>query len=312
MPYQDILEFADEVLDLKLFPVQKVILKALYGIPLDTIQRFQVQDWRGNLSGSFTEKTYLQHLYNEGRSPISNVVPGKQYGQLVLAAGRRGGKDFLSACILAYELDKLRAKENPQEYYGMPSSSSIQLLSLHPNSSMAKDSHQSFLDFAQSSLITEPYQVDNSKSETRFRSKVGLKFQSSCVKNLHGSNNLVVVVQEAAHHPKDNAELSYTAIIPTTSTFTRNESKSILVSTPNGEHGLFYGSFKFGMSTFGSSTLSLQIPTWEMNPAIPAEEYKRYYDMGHRLFYKEFGAEFGTNRSNDLAQIGLDFSWCRG
>jgi hypothetical protein len=77
----------------KLYPVQRVILKAYYGIPLDNTQKnVWVTDWRRKNEKWLTEVEYLQHLYDEGRSNISHVVSGKELRELILSVGRRSGK----------------------------------------------------------------------------------------------------------------------------------------------------------------------------------------------------------------------------
>jgi len=55
---------------LYLFPVQRVILKAHYGLELDDKETFQITDWRKENARNFTEAGYLRYLYDEGRSNI--------------------------------------------------------------------------------------------------------------------------------------------------------------------------------------------------------------------------------------------------
>ena len=66
---------------MRLYPVQKIILKASYGIPLDDVDTFTVKDWRGENPRDFTEKTYLEYLYDNKRSNIREVIPGSSVGR---------------------------------------------------------------------------------------------------------------------------------------------------------------------------------------------------------------------------------------
>lgn len=130
----DIITFieAEWGLSMKLYPIQKLILKAHYGIPLDDnpINSFSITDWKGDNERWFTEKTYLEMLYSEGRSNIKEVTPGQERRNLILSIGRRSGKTTISACIAAYETYKLINKGWPQHYYGFTPNSMIQLISV--------------------------------------------------------------------------------------------------------------------------------------------------------------------------------------
>ena len=90
----NIIEFVEEPwgLGMLLFPIQKIILKAHYGIPLDDTVTFTVTDWRRQNARDMTEKTYLEYLYSEGRSNIKEVVPGHERREMILSIGRRSGK----------------------------------------------------------------------------------------------------------------------------------------------------------------------------------------------------------------------------
>lgn len=65
----DIITFieSDWGLQMRLFPVQKVILKAHYGLPLeDKVPTINLSDWRRESFRKMTEAEYLQYLYDEG------------------------------------------------------------------------------------------------------------------------------------------------------------------------------------------------------------------------------------------------------
>ena len=149
-------------LGLRLFPVQRIIVKAHYGmalddnvlnIPLDTRitrahpdwqdswaeflddngfykWRIVVTDFRRENVRHMTEAGYLRYLYDDGRCNIREVIPGKQRREMVLSVGRRSGKTLLTSCIIAYETYKLLLKSNPQKYYGSSQSNVIQLISV--------------------------------------------------------------------------------------------------------------------------------------------------------------------------------------
>ena len=146
-------------LGLRLFPVQRLILKAHYGMELDDnpngfpldkpvpkshpnykkdvvdddgfyVLRIQVTDFKRENVRYMTEAGYLRYLYGEGRCNIKEVVKGKQRREMVLSVGRRSGKTLITSCIVAYETYKLLLKGNPQKFYGSSQSNVIQLISV--------------------------------------------------------------------------------------------------------------------------------------------------------------------------------------
>src|SRR5271165_489776 len=111
-------------------PVQKVILKCYYNLPLDTKEKvIIVRDHLNEVERyRFTEAEYLEFLYNEGRSNIKEPVPGRN--ELVLVAGRRGGKSKIGALVCAYEAYRLIKNPHPQKYYGITDNAEIQLTTI--------------------------------------------------------------------------------------------------------------------------------------------------------------------------------------
>jgi len=119
------LEFmeSDWGLRMKLYPVQRMILKAHYGIPLDDTTPFTVTNWKRENPKLMTEKQYLEYLYNDGRSNIKEVIPGKQLPKMCLSLGRRSGK-----CVSGDTLVLTEQGIYPIEELGDPSGSEVQPL----------------------------------------------------------------------------------------------------------------------------------------------------------------------------------------
>ncbi len=159
--YADIITFIEAPwgLNLKLFPVQRVILKAHYGMALDDNaedfpldvpvprdhpnfdpalmdedgfyrHRIVITDFNRENPKYLTEAGYLKFLHEQGRSNIGEVIPGRQRREMVLSIGRRSGKTLITSCIIAYESYKLLLKGNPQKFYGSSQSNVIQLISV--------------------------------------------------------------------------------------------------------------------------------------------------------------------------------------
>lgn len=121
------LEFmeSDWGLKMKLFPVQRIIIKAHYGIPLDDKDTFTVTDWRRQNPRQMTEKQYLEYLYSESRSNIKEVIPGKQLPKMCLSLGRRSGK-----CVVGDTLVLTDSGIFPLASLGDPLGPEVQPLSI--------------------------------------------------------------------------------------------------------------------------------------------------------------------------------------
>ena len=107
----NIIEFAESAwgIGMELYPVQRVILKVHYGLLLDDTKEFLVDtSWRLDKKVKFTEASYLRYLYDEGRSNIREVVPGKERREMVLSIGRRSGKCILGGSLVLTDKGILR------------------------------------------------------------------------------------------------------------------------------------------------------------------------------------------------------------
>lgn len=166
--FVDIITFIEAPwgLSMKLFPVQRVILKAHYGLELDDNPhgfpldipvpvdhpnyhpslvdadgyynlRIPISDWRRENHQVFTEAGYLKYLHMNGRCNTGEIKPGHERREMILSIGRRSGKTTISACIAAYETYKLIQKGHPQRYYGLPDSNVIQIVSVATSSDQA-------------------------------------------------------------------------------------------------------------------------------------------------------------------------------
>lgn len=284
----NIVEFCEAPwgLNMHLMPVQRVILKAHYGIPLDDTTVFQLRDWRGQRMRDYTEKSYLKHLFDEKRCNISEVIPGDERREMVLSVGRRSGKTFLAAAITAYETYKLLMKECPQEYYGLLPTNTIQIVSVATDRDQAGLLYREANGHFRSCGFFLPYAANSTQTYARFqtprdidkfgrysddptaKATLNVTFKSCIAKSLRGAGNLVVILDEMAHftdNGQSSAEEVYKAITPSKSTFARKdpitkmpvpgpdgmdgivESRIIAISSPLGRQGQFYKLFQQAM-----------------------------------------------------------------
>lgn len=315
-------------LNMRLFPVQKIILKAHYGLALDdTVANIPISDWRRDNYVNYTEAGYLRMLFKEGRSNIETVVPGVERREMVLSIGRRSGKTLISSCIAAYETYKLLLKGDPQAYYGLPQSNNIQIISVATDKDQAGLLYQEVSGHFRSCGFFAPYTANNTQSYARFQTPIDIErygsykddqsakatikitFRSCIAKGLRGAGNLVVIMDEMAHFTDEGqsgADAVYNAVTPSTSAFSPKdpndtrvptgdvEGRIISISSPLGRQGMFYKLFQLGFTAgaAGQNMLCIEAPTWEVNPTVPAHEFEKHYAKDPNVFFTEYGGRF--------------------
>jgi len=335
-PLVDIITFVEKVewgLRMKLFPVQRVILKAHYGIPLDTVERFEISDWRRENIQLVTEAEYMALLFKEGRSNIETVIPGQERRNLILSIGRRSGKSTLAAAIGAYEIYKLIHKLDPHTYYKIALSQYISLIAVATSREQAGELYGKVSGHFESCSFFRRFRSAVTQTSARFqtpadmdrygsfldnpkaRASVRISFHACNAKGLRGKGNLAVILDEFAHFNAaggSSDEEVYQAVSPSTSDFspkgpdgmpihghkTRSEARILMISSPLGKQGLFYRQFMLGMKGDESTEnmLCIQAPTWEVNPTLPAGEFRQKFAENANAFFTEYGAFF-TDRS---------------
>lgn len=307
----DIIQFAQDTLGLKLFPVTKFILKTLYGIPLDTVDTFTVHtDWTRTHSTQFTEAQYLAFLHAEGRANFGTLHTEAKVRELVLVAGRISGKSLIAQIVLAYEAAQLLAKPDPQAFYGLSLSSTIGLQAFCATKALANILNVKLQSSVAQIPTLHSLKVGQTLSYTSFRSNqaevaVKLSAKPCQTKSLRGTANLVVVLDDLAHyfdHGQNISDTIYFALRPSTSCMSPKgpdgmtpiapvESRVLSMSTPLYASGMLHKLFTLSFQ-HPEDMLCLQIPSWEMNPSLPAEELAKYHARDPRLFDIEYGAQF--------------------
>ena len=334
-------EFVERDLGFKLFPVQKFFLRMAYGEALDTKEKFKVpRSWHLDSFYDMTEAEYLQFLYNEGRCNASEPDPSLR--DVFLAGGRLGSKSTLSAILSAYETYKLIQKDNPQKYYGMLEGTTIDVLSVSTDKDQAGMVYQEASLLLSRSGYTRPYRALSTLSYTRFQSPADVRrygffqgqeagskatlrmtFRSCIAKGLRGPNCAAVILDEMAHfcdEGQGSAEAVYDAVTPSIANFTPKdptdprivigprESSLFVLSTPliavQGDEPDFFCS-SYSSSFKSGGCLCLQIPTWELNPAIPVGVYQKAFERNLATFEAEFGARFVTREKVVTPSSGI-------
>lgn len=239
-------------LQMRLYPVQRVIVKLFYNIPLDEKLpaeerlRIRISDmFNTKTLYTFTEREFLSYLFNEGRINIKEQDHMRR--QLILSIGRRGGKTTLSAVFASYELYRILSLSNPQAYYGLPNGNRIQIISVATDKDQASLLFNDVTSHVAKCEFFQPYIANNTQSYVKFRTpfdierfgptvrhdngkfqsfngkaSVQLTFKASVSKGLRGSGNIVIILDEMAHFQDkgvSSAKDIYDAITPSTAAF---------------------------------------------------------------------------------------------
>jgi hypothetical protein len=330
----NILEYIESSwgLGMRLYPVQRFIVKLYYFLPLDDkVQDIEISDmFNQRIVYRFTEVEYLKYLHKEGRCNIGEQDHERR--ELLLAIGRRGGKTTLSSIFASYEIYRLLNLQNPQDYYGLPGGDRIQIISVATDKDQAGILFNGVTTHLNRCEYFKQYIANNTLSYIQFRTPADIErygqtvrhengkfvsfmgkatlrvtFKSCIAKGLRGSGNIVIILDEMAHF-KDQGQSSakdiYDAITPSTAAYSPKnergqpegpvESRVICISSPLNKTGKFFELYHLAMTMGPGSEnmIAIQAPTWEVNPTIESQYYRQRYHADPTVFMTEHGAQF--------------------
>jgi len=298
----NILEYIEQSwgIGMKLFPVQRFIVKLYYHLPLDDqdAEAITVTDMFGaNVLYKFSEKDYLRYLYNEGRCNIGEQDHERR--ELVLALGRRAGKTSLSGIFASYEVYRLLNLHNPQEYYGLPNGNRIQVTSVATDKDQAGILFNEVTTHLAKCEYFKPFIANNTQSHIQFRTPYDIErygptarhqdgkfvsfngkatlrvtFKSCIAKGLRGSGNIIVIMDEMAHYQdqgQSSAKDIYDAVTPSTAAF-----------SPKGEDG---------MPMKKASGETYPVESRIITISSPLNKAGKFYDLFHLAMSKGPGSE---------------------
>ena len=304
-------------LNVKLYPVQRVIVKSLFGVPMDYKEGMvPVHDvFCEKLLYTFTESEYLHYVFSEGRCNVDDWrdMPADGFNEAAIFAGRRGGKSQVVSAIGAYALYKLLNVRSPQEYFGLVPGSPIDF------TFMAQDDEGSsrLYDKLREDIIRSPFfapylktqgatamgfitEADRDKREPTPTIQVA---SYPCTTNAaRGLSSLFLALDEFAHFRSAKGSSSdevYDAATPATMQFKNpdNEREAMIlsISSPMKKVGKMYDLHKHALDKgVASGIFTLRCGSAEMNPRSDAAFLRQKYEVpGAQLTWKaEYGGQF--------------------
>ena len=265
----DIIEFAEIALGMDFVerPSQRVILKALYGLPLTAAEL-----------PLYTELTTNETVFEDGIEKTEGLW----------AIGRRGGKSYLSSLIALFEATRNKWKQYlaPGEvgYAAITATKQQQAVDIIGASCARLMENSRFAH-----LVVESWSTSLVLSN-------GMRIVSApCSSSaLRGIPCFLLIFDELAHFriegPKSD-ETVINALKPGQAQFPG--AKCLKISTPAAKMGIFWDEFDEGFQVPGR--LTIQAPTRTVNPVIPQEtidkEMLRDPDNANREFFSEFAEQ---------------------
>ncbi len=312
---KDIITFSESNwgMGMKLTPVQKVILKALYGLPLDNEKVFPIwNDIKDKIVGHFTEKSFMKWMYDNKKCNYQDT-PDRKIKELCLVCGRRAGKSTIGACVASYEIYKLIKLGAPATKYGKPIQSKIYIINAAPDPDLAGKvfgfaktaiDHCPFLKNRIAHSTQEYFDLYTDEDIENGKNQASIVFLTGgCSSNTLRSNDAILVsMDEMAFFLSNGGRFSgdevYDALVPSCKSF-KGDGKVLCMSSPYARYGKFYQIYNFGMSEENSQTLVFQCYSTMMNAEMFSDdELKVEKKRNPKKFSREYGAQFSDSVSS--------------
>jgi len=305
------LNFLGQDPKLKLWPMQRIVLKLFYR-GSEGNEHLQLTQEEIDVLEDIAEREDLDYELDKGgfRQVAEKYKRGHVHNQLLMVMGRRSSKTMLVSIIAAYEAYKLleSPEGNPHKKYNLSPDKPIAILNVAVSEKQAYDP---LFKEIQSRIARSPFfsdkinhgattkdtiylLTDADKRENALRRARGmsimldgsvvLKSGHSNSASLRGQAAICVLFDEFAHFMTSSGKQSgdevYNALVPSTRQFGM-DGKVVLLSDPRDKDGMFWKLFEMsqvrevieGQTRFlNEEILALQLPTWRMNPNVEFSE----------------------------------------
>ncbi len=265
----NIIEFATDPdflgLSFKERPAQEVILRALYGLPLDQEQL----------------KIFDTLTKNKGK-----YRPGTELSELIACLGARAGKSFLVSVVALYEATRDKWKQ----YVSEGENPYIVIIATRQ-----KQAEAIIQANCSRMLLNSPvlqYLVEDS-FQTEITLYNGIKILSLPCNSTAGRGLpiAVFILDEIAFYRIEGVkadEIIYNSLRPRQAQFP--DCKMLQISTAGSKQGLFFSNFDQGFRI--QDRLTIQGTTSFVNPVIPKAFLQKEKDRDIDNWLREFQAEF--------------------
>ena len=261
-------------LNFKLNPMQALILKAFYSLPLTD-----------------EELAILEDLVKRGKTTWK---PEEKYRELVVVAGMKGGKTILASVIACYEEFSLYRLGDPVKAYGFAEGEKIFIINVATSGDQAEDTiyartvarirHSPFYDL-------RPYE-EVGKTINFKDDGVKIRCGHSNSASIVGKTGKLVLFDELARFKdkggKNSAEAVYTALTRSVEPFGQ-DGKIVSISSPIWEKDKIMKLYKVSREI--PNMVGFMLATWEMNPRLPKISFRWEFKKNPEAAQRDFGAD---------------------
>ena len=304
-------------LNVHLYPVQRVIVKAIFGVPMDYKEGMvPVYDpFCENLLYTFTESEYLHYVFNKGRCNVDDWrdMPEDGFNEAAIFAGRRGGKSQVVSAIGGYALYKLLNIRSPQEYFGLVPGSPIDFTFMAQDDEGSNRLYDKLREDINRAPFFTPFLKTNTSSSMGFVTEADHDKRDAtptihvasypCTTNaVRGPSSIFLALDEFAHFRSAKGSTSdevYDAATPATMQFKNpdgfREAMILSISSPMKKIGKMYDLHKYAIERgISSGIFTLRCGTAEMNPRSDAKFLRQKYEVpGAAMTWRaEYGGQF--------------------
>lgn len=298
--------------DQQLSPVQKVMLKSVMGIPLDSKNKISIS--HPFQSTGFSNEIEL-YKYFTGKD---EYIPSF-YSDVDWCIGRRSGKSTkLGAGLAVYYATQF----DYSPYLGTNPWATIPIIS--PTKRQAGEVYQAiknmflkspylyqtFLD-GKIDNFQEEYSEDNVKDSAivggkiALNNKVVIEVMAADVSKMRGMAVPFAILDECCffgvegNDTKNTDKGIYEALAPALLQFQSIPGMAMIlkISSPNGQSGLMYDNYVNGKD---EDIIHFQVPTWYANPSVPIPYLDKQKKKGMSFFNREYGAQYTASETSYL------------
>ena len=304
-------------LGLTLYPAQRLIVKCVFGTPIDYNEQM-VPVWdalKETLLYTMKESEFLRYLFDEGRCNVRDWrdIPPRGFGTTVIFAGRRGGKSQVVSAVAGSCLRNLLLVPDPQEYYNLVKGSQISFTMIGTDEDSSSRLYQKLqADVGRSPFFT-PYLRENGGTQMTFvaeadrqrrdvKPSINIASFPCTTRAVRGPSSYFLALDEFQHFRSNkdaNSDDLYKAATPSTAQFPskenpeRTDSRILVISSPLGRIGKMYELHKAALSEgIPSDIFTVRLSSVEMNPHIPAAKLREEFKNNKDTFPAEFGGNF--------------------
>jgi hypothetical protein len=302
--------------NVKLYPVQYMLGKILYGVSLD-YKEVTIPVWdkfREKLLYKMTEREFLKYMCGRGKTHVNDwrdlQVAG--YTEMEIIAGRRGGKSqFVSACA-DYSLYRLLAIRNPQEYYQLVEGSTIDFTVLAQDEDGADRLFTKIRNDINRSEFFRPYLYGNpgvdeihlvTEADRNRRDalpSISIASLPCTTRASRGPSSIFLCFDEFSFFRNalgSRSDEVYDSAKPATAQFVgpdgQRDAKVITITSPWTRIGAVYEMYQAALRDGTASTVfMMQLATAEMNPRIDSRFLREEFKRKEAVWPAEYGGEF--------------------